>query len=120
MTDVPVVVPDDKTPIDLTLAELDTASRDLGYDVAEAFIGEGKGAHRRWAAAARLAWLWARRTDPKALLKTYLDYDIDQISHALAMGRPDSKPLDPTAGSDETSPSAEPDSPTPGDDSPTS
>lgn len=120
MSDVPVVVPEGKDLTDLTIGELDKVSRELKHDVLDAVAGGSNGAYR-WGAMARLAWLWARRTDPQAKLQTFLDYETEDLTHACGWDRNEpGELLDPTAGSDETSLSDEPDSPVHGADSHTS
>ena len=67
---------------DLSVTELDIASRQLKCDVYQAVAGEGG---LRWAALARLAWLWAKRTDPHAKLQPYLDLTGAQLTECLRL-----------------------------------
>lgn len=70
-------------PLDeLTVTELDIVSRQLGLDVYEA-VGGAKG--MRWAALARLAWLWAKRRDPHAKLQPFLDLNGAQLTEVLRL-----------------------------------
>lgn len=93
---VPVVVPDGKHYTDLTVGELDYASRELKADVLAAIAGHDGTAHLRWGAMARAAWLWARRTNPQAKLQTFLDYETEDLIHALGEDRPQDDAPDPT------------------------
>lgn len=68
---------------DLTVRELDIVSRQLGCDVVEALGDTGNGKGRRWAALPRLAWLWAKRADPRAKLDPFLDLTADQLNDLL-------------------------------------
>lgn len=101
---VPVLVPEGKDATDLTVGELDSISREIKADVMKALVG----GELRWAAMARVAHRWARRNDPKAQLMTFLDYDADDLIHALAWDKKaddakDQESADPTTASDELS-----------------
>lgn len=72
---------------DLTVRELDIVSRQLKCDVYDAVGNDAGGA--RWSALARLAWLWAKRTDPTAKLDPFLDYTGAQLTQLLRMGADD-------------------------------
>lgn len=89
---VPVLVPDGKTAVDLTMGELDAASFHLKADVSDCLAGDVPG--RRYAAMIEIAYRWAKRTDPKATRDTFRDYTSDDMSHAL---RWDVDDVDPTA-----------------------
>jgi hypothetical protein len=70
-------------PLDeLTVTELDIVSRQLKCDVYEAVGGKDG---LRWAALARLAWLWAKRRDPHAKLQTYVDLTGAQLTRVLRL-----------------------------------
>lgn len=99
-TTVTRLVPADKHMLNnLTVGELDTASRQIKADVVQAVSGANDGVNR-WAAIARVAWLWARRQDPKAQLQTYLDMEPDDLATLLGMDDDEEEPaLDPTASS---------------------
>lgn len=77
------VVPAGVDPIDgLTVNELDIASRQLRCDVYEAVGGKDG---LRWAALARLAWLWAKRTDTHAKLATFTEMTGAQLTGVLRL-----------------------------------
>lgn len=95
MSNVPVLVPEGKDFTDLTVGELDKVSRELKADVLAACANREGAGYLRWGAMARVAWLWARRTDPQAKLATFLDYEPDDLLHALRMDEVP-EPPDPT------------------------
>lgn len=76
-------IPEGKDPLDdLTVTELDIVSRQIKADVYEAMGGlDGL----RWAALARLAWLWAKRRDPHAKLQPFLDLTGAQLTEVLRL-----------------------------------
>lgn len=67
---------------DLTVAELDTVSRQLKVDVIEAVGGK---AGMRWAALSRVAWLWARRRDMSAQLTPFTEMTATQLGRLLGL-----------------------------------
>lgn len=110
MSDVPVLVPEGKSLTDLTMGELDTASRHLQADVLECVAG----GPQRYGAFIELAAIWAKRsgdtTRGTALVERFRGYTTDELFHALRM---DEKPaavdgVDPTqsTSSDESSASS--------------
>lgn len=79
----PVLDSADVDPLDaLSVTELDIVSRQLKCDVYEAVAGKDG---LRWAALARLAWLWAKRRDPHAKLQTYVDLTGAQLTRVLRL-----------------------------------
>lgn len=81
------VVPAGVDPIDaLTVTELDIASRQLRCDVYEAVGGKDG---LRWAALARIAWLWAKRRDERAKLQPFVDLTGAQLTHVLRLDEDD-------------------------------
>jgi len=93
----------------LTLGELDTISRTLGEDVMQAVAD---GTQNRWKGLALVALTHARRTDPTAQLKTYLDMHPDQLADILYGPETDDQPDQPT-GSDVEALEADPTAPAP-------
>ena len=66
------VVPEGRDPIDdLTAGELGHVGKLIKYDPVSAVSDPTTGL--RWPALAHLAWVWARRVDPKAKLQPFLD-----------------------------------------------
>ena len=87
---------------DLSVTELDIASRQLKVDVYQAVAGEGG---LRWAALARLAWLWAKRRDPHAKLQPYLDLRGAQLTEVLRLNdRVEAEQDDPNANPTDATP----------------
>lgn len=88
---VPILVPAGKDPSDLTVGELDTASRHLSADVLECMAGQVPG--KRYAACIELAVIWSKR-DPETkattaqLIEKFRAYDMDDMFHALRMDEP--------------------------------
>lgn len=107
MSHIPVVVPEGKDNIhDLTMGELDIASRHLQTDVFEAVNGE-----KRYAAFIELAVLWAKRSGDKTksaeLVERFRGYTTRELFHALRMDvKPAAVEPDPTTSSDESSESS--------------
>jgi len=99
------VVPDGAGLVDgLTVRELDMVSRQLGCDVTAALADQGNGAGKLWAALPRLAWVWAKRTDPHAKLDPFLDLSSSQLSTLLGQDEdpdedPETNPTDPAPAS---------------------
>lgn len=84
------VVPEGVDVIDgLLVRELDIVSRQLGCDVTAALGDQGNGKGLRWAALARLAWLWAKRADPKAKLDPFLDLGVGALNHLIGADEPE-------------------------------
>lgn len=82
------VVPEGKDFTRLTVGELDTASRKLGEDVLGVIAqgsDDGPAHPRRWAAFALLAWLWAKRQDPKVEIATFEALEVDELLAVLGM-----------------------------------
>lgn len=105
MTDVKLLVPKGSDVTDLTMGELDTASRRLACDVLEALVGE-KVQGRRYAAMLELAVIWARRSgDMKAKREKFEDFTFDELARALGMRGDETElpPADPTNSADEPS-----------------
>lgn len=98
-----IVVPEGADALDnLTVAELDIASRQLHADVYAVALGHPQRdpqAGSKWKAYALLAWLWAKRTDPHAKLAGFLELSGPQLLEVLGFNRPDT-PL--TREADET------------------
>lgn len=81
---LPCLVPEGRDALDnLTVGELGTVGRQIGADPYEA---TQKGAPARWETFARIAWLWAKRLDPKAKLAPFLDIEIDAVVTLLGIG----------------------------------
>lgn len=100
---VPVLLPEGKEMLDLTMRELDIVSRKVQADVS-AILGAKSTSPLKYQAMALVAWLWAKRADQSAKYDTYFDYDIDDLSHALRMDVPNV----PAEVEDPTSPAVEP------------
>lgn len=66
----------------LTVAELDTASRQIKCDVIDAVAGKDG---LRWSALPRVAWLWARRRDPQRKLQPFLDLSASELGRLLGL-----------------------------------
>jgi hypothetical protein len=82
------VVPEGVDLVDgLLVNELDIVSRQLGCDVMDALGDTGNGAGKRWSALPRLAWLWAKRTDPRAKLDPFLHTAPSQLNLLLGLDR---------------------------------
>lgn len=78
------VVPEGKDAVDnLTIGELDTASRKLGVSIDTAITKDVDGL--KWRALAFLGWLWHKRTDPGAVLDSWLNVEVDELLAALRM-----------------------------------
>ncbi|GAB3251376.1 hypothetical protein GCM10027425_09270 [Alteromonas gracilis] len=85
-------VPDGVDPLDgLLVGELGHASRIIGVDVVEAVLADKDG--RRWDALPAVAWLWAKRLDPKAKLEPFKNLPGARLYELLGMS-PSSQPLD--------------------------
>lgn len=108
MSDVPVVVPEGKSMVDLTMGELDASSFQLKADISACLAKEEPG--KFYAALIELAYRWAKRTDPKAKRETFREYDMDDMSRALRMddqpkgddGKPDPTSAGSGSGSSES------------------
>lgn len=78
-------IPEGCDPLDdLMVAELDIASRQLKHDV-YACVGQKDGDGRYWHALALLAWLWAKRLDPKAKLEPFRQLKGAQLTEVLRL-----------------------------------
>ena len=76
------VIPAGVDPLDkLTIGELGTIGKLIKYDPASAVKRPEVGL--RWPALAHIAWVWARRTDPKAKLQPFLDCDAETLGKLL-------------------------------------
>lgn len=89
---------------DLTVAELDEANRRLKADALTAIT---EGTVDRWQAMAIVAWLIARRDDPKAQLETFRAMRPAELADQLGMGDDDKEAADDPAANPTDSP-AEP------------
>lgn len=116
-----VMVPDGKVMADLTMRELDIASRKLGTDALAALGSQGDDAQGkprppsplRYKALILLAWLWGIRSgNPDAKVATYAEMEIDELQHVMGYHRDqppapadddDEEGLDPTSLDDESS-----------------
>lgn len=97
LVELPPVVPEGADCVDdLHVIELASISRAIGCDVAEAIAVDRDGA--RWDAFMRLAWTWAKRTDPHAKLATYGALRSEQLLAVLRLdGVDDAATTDPDA-----------------------
>jgi len=78
------VIPDGLDPLDdLTVGELGTVGRQLGCDPYAAVNDQATGL--RWLALGHLAWVWAKRTDPRAKLDPILQLKPSQVAAMLRM-----------------------------------
>lgn len=78
------VIPAGLDPLDdLTVGELGTVGRQLGCDPYAAVNDQSTGL--RWLALGHLAWVWAKRTDPRAKLDPILQLKPDQVAHMLRL-----------------------------------
>lgn len=107
LTHIPVVVPEGRDIIDLSMGELDSASRHLGEDVLQAMNTE-----KRYAAFIELGVIWAKRTGDTSkaavLIERFRGYSLDELFHALRMDEDDSLvgAVDPTSSTSEPSESS--------------
>lgn len=95
------LVPEDKHWSNLTVGELGYAGRELGADV---IYATAKNTPHRLEAYAWIAYLWARRTDPTAKVKTYLELELTDLAHLLRLNTvvrqdDDETPTDSAPGS---------------------
>jgi hypothetical protein len=82
------VVPEGKDAVDnLTIGELDTASRKLGVSVERAISEDVDGL--KWRGLALVGWLWHRRTDRAAELDSWLALELDELIAALRLNEDD-------------------------------
>lgn len=82
------LVPEGKRFSNLTVAEIDYASKHLGCNVLTALqLHEGEPHPRREMALAWVALVWARRRDPGAQIKTYTDMLLPELTAALGLNR---------------------------------
>lgn len=80
------IVPDGLDPLDdLTVAELGTIGRQMGCDPYNAVKNRDEGAGLRWEALGRVAWLWAKRRDPRAKLDPILSLRPGDVGEVLGM-----------------------------------
>lgn len=121
MTETPVemapVVPEGKHYLDLTIAELDYASRKLGRDLISSVSGKGEDSAYRMAAFAWFAFLWSRRSNPGVEISAFMQLTATDLLRVLRIRTgpapaeaPAETPTDSSSGSS---------SPGPGDASPT-
>lgn len=114
-TETPPVVPEGQHWSNLTVGELGYAGRELGSDIINA--ASTATSPYRMEAYAWAAYLWARRGNPTAKLKTYTELPLAELARLLRLNTaarpdlegPDEDPTDPGPGSS---------SPAPGDASP--
>ena len=93
VTQLGVVVPEGCDPLDdLTVAELGIVGRQLGCDPYAAVQDKATGL--RWEALGRVAWLWAKRRDPRAKLDPILQLTAAQVSALLGLLDDDPTPDD--------------------------
>lgn len=99
------LVPEGKHCSNLTVAELDHASKALGCNVLTALRGNattGEPHPRREAALAHLAYLWARRQRPDAQLSEFTGMELPDVVELLGLG---TQPAPPAEDPDDPSPS---------------
>ena len=77
------LVPEGKEITDLKIVELDYASKKAGADVVSVAASKDHPAKQK--AFACLALVWARRTNPSAVLETYLDMEVSELYQALGL-----------------------------------
>ena len=68
---------------DLTAGELGHIGKLLSYDPVSAVRDPKAGL--RWPALAHFAWVWAKRTDPRAKLQPFLDLRATELSAVLRL-----------------------------------
>lgn len=86
------VVPAGKTPMDLTVMELDYCSRNLKVDVMHAMSAEGHPS--RVKALAYIVLCWQKRQDPAAKIEPLLSL---QFAELMAMATPPKTGTEPAA-----------------------
>lgn len=80
------VVPEGVDPLDdLTVGELGHVGKLIKYDPVTAVKRPEVGL--RWPALAHIAWVWAKRVDPKAKLQPFLDATVPQLSVVIGLDR---------------------------------
>ena len=78
------VIPEGLDPLDdLTVGELGVVGRQLGCDPYAAVSDQATGL--RWLALGHLAWVWAKRTDPRAKLDPILQLKPQQVAAMLRL-----------------------------------
>lgn len=90
MTNTESLVPEGKRLTNLTVAELDYASKRLGVNALTALTPNDKTGEphpRREMALAVIALVWARRKDPAAKLETYSELELADLMPLLGMNR---------------------------------
>jgi hypothetical protein len=90
MTHTESLVPEGKRLTNLTVAELDYASKRLGVNALTALTPDattGEPHPRREMALAVVALVWARRQDPAAKLETFTGMELPELMRKLGMGR---------------------------------
>ena len=90
----PVLVPEGKRATNLTVAELDYASKRLGVNVLRALAPDDAGEPhpRREMALAVLALVWARRQDPTVKLEEFSGLELGEVTRLLGFKRPITEP----------------------------
>lgn len=116
MTETPTPETPDLTPVvpagcdaldDLTAGELGVVGRHLKADPYEAVQGTENAAGLRWEAMALIAWVWRKRTDPRAKLAPIMALRGHEVAQLLGMGSDDTETDDDGAG-DEGAPGENP------------
>lgn len=79
----PVLPPGANALDSLTVGELGTIGKALKLDPYVAVGKDETGV--RWPALAHAAWVWAKRTDPRAKLSPFLELTADEVRHLLRM-----------------------------------
>jgi hypothetical protein len=77
------LVPEGKELTDLKIVELDYASKKCGADVVG--VCASKDHPNKQKAFACLALVWARRSNPSAVLETYLDMEVSELYQLLGL-----------------------------------
>lgn len=101
---LPVLPADVDVMDDLTAGELGTIGKLLSYDPVTAVRDPQAGL--RWPALAHFAWVWAKRSDPRAKLQPFLDLRATELSRVLRLDEPSTEPAELDA---ETNPTDSPD-----------
>jgi hypothetical protein len=109
MTDTPLepLVPEGKRASDLTVKEIDYASRGLGCNVLRALAtqADGEPHQRREMALAWVATVWGKKLDPAATIKDYETRTVTELVQLLGMNRTPVEEAAPNVDPDDPSPS---------------
>lgn len=103
------LVPEGKTYTELSVRELSLISTQIGADVAAALRDTDTGAGKGWDALPRIAWCWAKRSDPAAKLDPFFDLEAAELQCLLGQHRD----AELAAAGDEVDPAANPTAPAP-------